>query len=119
VVPGDLNPWLARPASEMRLVVTRYTADRQALNQNFAGPGGFNMGRGGGGGRGQGAPSAAAPSLGPVPVSAGRLARLKRYDLDWQDALGRLVTTKFSPVASTDLATLETTIENHTHQPGA
>jgi len=116
VVPADLKPLLAKPASEMRLVVTRYTADRQALNQNFAGPGGFNMGRGGGGGRGQGAPAAAAPSLGPVPVSAGRLARLKRYDLDWQAALGRLVTTKFSPVASTDLATLKTTIENNTKQ---
>ncbi len=46
-VLADLRPFLAAPASEMRLVVTRHGADRQALNQNFAGPGGFNMGRGG------------------------------------------------------------------------
>jgi len=59
-VPADLKPLLAKPVSEMRLVVTRYNADRAALNQNYAGPGGFNMGRGGGrgaGGRGQ-APAA-------------------------------------------------------------
>lgn len=51
-VPADLTPLLAKPASEMRLVVTRYTADRQTLNTNYAGPGGFNM-RGGGGGGGR------------------------------------------------------------------
>ena len=50
-VPRDLKPLLAKPVSEMRLVVTRYNADRQTLNGNYAGPGGFNMpgGRGGGG----------------------------------------------------------------------
>ena len=49
-VPADLKPLLAKPVSEMRLVVTRYNADRQTLNANYAGPGGFNMpgGRGGG-----------------------------------------------------------------------
>lgn len=114
-VPSDLKPLLAKPASEMRLVVTRYTADRQTLNQNFAGPGGFNMG--GGRGRGQGAAGAAqATGLGPVPISPARLARLKRFDLDWQAALGRLATTKFSPEAATDLATLKARIESNLKQ---
>ena len=116
-VPSDLKPLLAKPVSEMRLVVTRYNADRQTLNQNFAGPGGFNMRGGGGGGRGQGAPGAAqAASLGPVPISPARLARLKRYDLDWQAALGRLVTTKFSVEANADLAELKARIENNLKQ---
>jgi hypothetical protein len=115
-VPSDLKPLLAKPASEMRLVVTRYNADRPTLNQNFAGPGGFNMGRGGRG-RGQGAPGAApATGLGPVPISPARLARLKRYDLDWQAALGKLPTAKLSPVAATDLASLKTTIESNLKQ---
>jgi hypothetical protein len=109
-VPADLKPLLAKPASEMRLVVTRYNADRQTLNQNFAGPGGFNMGRGGGGGRGQGAPGAA-PGQGPVPVSQPRLARLKRYDLDWQAALGKLATARFSPEATADLTALKARVE--------
>src|SRR5262245_33317089 len=91
-VPADLKPLLVQPASEMRLVVTRYNSDRQALNLNYAGPGGFNM-RGGGGGRGQGRGAAGGP--GPIPVSAPRLSRLKRFDLDWQTALGKLNTSKF------------------------
>ena len=111
-VPADLKPLLAKPASELRLVVTRYNADRLTLNQNFAGPGGFNMRRGGGGGRAQGAAGAPqATNLGPVPVSQARLARLKRYDMDWQAALGRLVTTKLSPDANKDLAELKSRIE--------
>src|SRR5262245_2334167 len=69
-VPSDLKPLLAKPASEMRLVVTRYSADRQTLNLNYAGPGGFNMRGGGGGRQGRGGPEAGAPAtLGPVPVS--------------------------------------------------
>jgi hypothetical protein len=116
-VPADLRPLLAKPASEMRLIVTRYTADRQTLNGNFAGPGGFNMPGGRGGGRGAGAPAATtAPALGPVPVSPARLARLKRYDLDWQSALGRIATARLTPAAATDLAALKTTIETNLKQ---
>src|SRR5690606_20697235 len=58
--PRDLTPLLAKPESELRLVVTRYNADRALLNTNFAGPGGFNMPRGRGG-RGRGAAPAEAP----------------------------------------------------------
>ena len=38
-VPADLKPLLVGPASDMRLVVTRYQADRNTLAGNFAGPG--------------------------------------------------------------------------------
>src|SRR5262245_60433272 len=102
-VPQDLKPLLARPVSEMRLVVTRYNADRQTLNANYAGPGGFNMpgGRGGRGGAAAGGGSGAAP--GPVPISAARLARLKQFDLEWQAALARLPTARLSADAKTDL----------------
>jgi len=109
-VPQDLQPLLAKPASEMRLVVTRYNADRQTLSANYAGAGGFNMP--GGRGRGAAAPAAAtaSPAQRPVPISPARLARLKRYDLDWQAALSRLPAAKLSPTASTDLTTLQSSI---------
>jgi len=113
VVPSDLKPLLAKPASEMRLVVTRYTADRAALNLNFAGPGGFNMGRGGGRGQAAGAPSAA---QGPVPVSQARLARLKRFDLDWQAALAKLPAARLTATAAADLKTLQASIETDLKQ---
>jgi hypothetical protein len=109
-VPSDLKPLLAKPASEMRLVVTRYTLDRQELNRNYAGRGGFNFP---GGGRGRGGGGANVAPAAAVPVSPARLARLKRYDLDWQTALGRLDTSKFSAAAKNDLATLKTTIDTN------
>jgi hypothetical protein len=110
-VPRDLKPLLARPASELRLVVTRYTLDRQALNRNFAGPGGFNM-PGARGGRGRAVTvTAGEPSTStPVPVSIARLARLKRFDLDWQRALDALPAASLSPAAKQDLASLRATI---------
>ena len=125
-VPADLTPLLAGPVSEFRLVVTRYNADRSTLSGNYAG----QSGRGGGGGRAGGgraggggaagavAPGAPAPEppAGPVPFSAGRLARLKRYDLDWQAALGKLDTSKLSAAARTDLATLSATVDANLRQ---
>ena len=97
-VPQDLKPLLAKPVSEMRLVVTRYNADRQTLNANYAGPGGFNMpgGRGGGRGAAAGATTGAAPRT-PVPISTARLARLKRFDLDWQAAVSAHSRPQSSP----------------------
>jgi hypothetical protein len=111
-VPQDLKPLLAKPVSEMRLVVTRYNADRQTLNANYAGPGGFNMpgGRGGGAPGGRGAAPGAAAAPGPVPVSAARLARLKRFDLDWQTASGAIPTAKLSTAAQADLTALKSAI---------
>jgi uncharacterized protein (DUF885 family) len=120
-VPADLKPLLAKPVSEMRLVVTRYTADRQTLNTNYAGPGGFNMGRGGGRGQGRGVGggaggAGASATLTPVPLSTARLARLKRYDLDWQAALSRLNTSRFSSMATSDLNLLKATIDSNLKQ---
>lgn len=118
-VPTDLRPLLAKPASEMRLVVTRYTADRGELNRNYAGRGGFNFpggGRGGGGRGAAGAPPAGAPATEQAapafasPISQARLARLKRYDLDWQAALAKLNTAKLSPAAIADLDALKARI---------
>ena len=100
--PRNLKPLLAKPASELRLVVTRYNADRSLLNTNFAGPGGFNMPGGRGGrGRGRGAAPGETPAARPrpVPLSTARLARLKRFDLDWQAALKAIPRAGLSPAA--------------------
>ncbi|MEO7271678.1 MAG: DUF885 family protein, partial [Vicinamibacterales bacterium] len=108
-VPQDVKPLLAKPASEMRLVVTRYRADRQTLNTNYAGAGGFNMPGSRGGGRGaQPTPNVDAPW--PVPISTARLARLKRYGLDWQSALEKVSPATLSATAATDLASLTSAI---------
>ena len=95
---ADLTPLLAKPTSEMRLVVTRYNADRSTLIGHFAGQSGRGGGGGGGraGGGGAAGTPAAAPPPAPVPISAARLARLKRYDLDWQAALKKIDPTKLS-----------------------
>ncbi len=123
-VSSDLKPLLAKPASEVRLIVTRYNADRAELNRDYAGRGGFNFpgGRGGGGGgRGQGAtgagPAAApqAPAV-PAPISAARLARLKRYDLDWQAAVNRLGVAKLTPLGSADVIALKASIDANIKQ---
>lgn len=111
-VPRDLNSLIAKPESEMRLVVTRYTMDRQTLNRKYAGPGGFNM-PGSRGGRGAAAP---ASTERPVPVSTARLARLKRFDTDWQTALGRIPRGKLSAAAVADLEALQATIASNLAQ---
>ena len=107
-VPADLTPLLAAPASEMRLVVTRYHLDRIALAGNYAVP------SGGGGGRGGGGAGPAVPP--PVPLSAARLARLKRFDLDWQSALSKLTPSKLSSAAHADLTALTTNIDSNLQQ---
>ncbi len=111
-VPAYLKPLLAAPASEMRLVVTRYQADRALLAGNYAGPSG--AGRGGGrGGRGA---APATPPAPPVPLSPARLSRLKRFDLDWQAALAKLDASRLSPAAAADLGTLKTSIDTNLKQ---
>jgi Bacterial protein of unknown function (DUF885) len=104
-VPADLKPLLAPRASEMRLVVLRYNADRALLNGNYAG----GAGRGGGR-RGGGAPGAAPVD---VPVSPARIARLKRFDLDWQTALAKVDTSKLTAVAKSDLDGLKSAIQTN------
>jgi hypothetical protein len=103
-VPADLKPLLAPRASELRLVVVRYTADRGLLNGNYAG----GAGRGGGR-RGGGAAPGAAPA--DVAISPARIARLKRFDLDWQTALTKVDASKLTPAAKSDLDGLKSTIQ--------
>ena len=98
--PKNLRPLLAPRQSEMRLVVQRYTLDRATLAGNFAGA---RAGRGGAAG-GRGA-AAAAPAAGE-PVSVARIARLKRFDRDWQAALGTLDPATLTAPGRTDLDTL-------------
>ena len=111
-VPADLKPLLAAPASEARMLPGLYNADRNTLSGDYAGRAG---GRGGGGGRGAGAPGAApaAPAERPVAISAGRLARLKRFDLEWQAALAAINQAKLSDAAKADLKTVSSSIVNN------
>ena len=101
-VPADLKPLLAAPQSDMRMVALRYTLDRTTLSGNYAN--GTGRGRGGGGrGRGAAAPDPSAPPPAPlVPVSPARIARLKRFDMAWQAALGKLDAAKPPPAAKGD-----------------
>ena len=117
-VPSDLKPLLAAPASEMRMVVTRYNADRNTLIGDYAGRTGAGRGGGGGrgGGQGGGGGAAAGPATTPerpVQISPGRLARLKRYDMEWQAALGKVDASKFSAAAKADLTSLQSLITNN------
>jgi hypothetical protein len=106
-VPADLRPLLAAPESEMRLVVQRYTLDRTALSGNYA-----NGAVRGGGRRGRG--DTADPQAVPlVPLSPARIARLKRFDTNWQGALGRIDATKLTPAGSADRDRLLATISEN------
>jgi hypothetical protein len=113
-VPSDLRPLLAPAQSEMRLVTQRYTADRATLNGNY--DGGRGQGRGGGRGRGTTAPAAAPTDPQPVSMSTNRIARLKRFDLNWQAALGKLDTNRLSAAARTDLEELTKAVQTNLAQ---
>ena len=108
--PKDLRPLLSAPQSEMRLVSQAYRLDRATLNGNY-------QGRGvGGGRRGRGAAATAAPPAPPAPpvsLSRARLARLKRFALDWQAALGKLDVKALTPAARADLVTLQQAIDSN------
>ena len=111
-VPADLRPLLAAPQSEMRMVVQRYTLDRIALAGNYANGGA----RGGGGRRGRAGNADQLPPDPRVSVSPARIARLKRFDANWQAALGRLDSSRFTAAATSDLARLSATIAGNTAQ---
>jgi hypothetical protein len=112
-VPNDLRPLLAPRRSEMRLVTTRYTADRNLLTTNFAGS--ASGGGRGGGGRGQAGPAGPA---GPAPlvISPNRIARLKRFDISWQAALDRIDTSKISAEGRAEIQELRNTIQRNTRE---
>jgi len=109
-VPGDLKPLLAAPQSEMRMVVQRYTLDRTTLAGNYAN----GAARGGGGRRGRA--NADQPPTPLVPVSPARIARFKRFDANWQAALGRVDASRLSPEAKSDLAKLSATVAGNSAQ---
>ena len=105
IAPSDLRPLLARPQSEMRLVIQRYDADRAILNGNYDG-GGFGRG----GGRGAGASAGSGTGAG-ISLSTGRIARLKRFDMSWLTALSQLDAKKLSASAQSDLDNLKAAVE--------
>jgi hypothetical protein len=102
--PKDLRPLLTARASEMRLVTARYALDRTTLNGNYLGGG-----RGGAVRGGQNAPP-------PEPLSPGRLARLKRFDLDWQAALSAIDPADLSPAARSDLDAIKQAVQSNLAQ---
>lgn len=106
-VPNDLRALLAPRRSEMRLVTLRYTADRSLLSGNYAGAAG---GRGQGGGRGGAAAPVDTLAARPLALSPARIARLKRFDLDWQNALALLPAGGLSQEARAGLDSLKTVI---------
>ncbi len=109
-VPKNLKPLLQARQSEMRLVTARYTLDRATLSGNY-----FGAGRGGGRGAGGGG-GAGGAAVQPEPLSPGRIARLARFDLDWQAALASLDPSILSPAAKTDLETLKGTVQSNLKQ---
>ena len=113
-VPLDLTPLLAAPQSEMRMVVLRYNLDRTTLSGNYANGSAARRawwpGRAGRGGRGADAPAAATLAPQPVPLSPARLARLKRFDTNWQSAVASIDPAKLTPAAKTDLDALKSAI---------
>ena len=118
-VPKDLTPLLTPRRSEFRIPAQWYNADRGTLAQNYmpgsapaAGRGGGGRGGGGrAGGPPDGAPASPAPAAVTAPsLSPGRIARLKRLDLEWQDALSRLDQAALSAEAKADVAALQQTI---------
>lgn len=104
-VPSDLKPLLLPHRSEVRLVMVRYIQDRAQLAGNYAGQAG---GRGGPGGRG-----GAAGGNSAVPVSSGRIARLKRFDLAWFEALQKLDTGRLSPEGRATLDSLRSLVQQN------
>jgi len=116
-VPADLRPLLAPAGSELRFVTIWYNADRSLLSSNYASAGG---GRGGGGGRGAarggGGGAGQTVSATPVPLSPNRLARLKRFDMEWTDALATLDVSRFSAAARSDLEALKATVATNLQQ---
>ncbi len=102
-VPADLRPLLTPRQSELQLVAQRYALDRQTLDGNYAGS--FER--------------LAVPATDPLrtgdrpPLSRARLARLKRFDQNWEQALGRLDAATLSAAARTDLGTLRTMVASN------
>ena len=72
--------------------------------------------RGGGGRRGRAGNPDQAPPPQLIPVSPARIARLKRFDANWQAALNRLDSSRLTAQAKSDLAKLSAMIAGNTAQ---
>jgi hypothetical protein len=107
-VPEDLRPLLTPRHSEMKFVAARYNADRTMLAGNYAGITNFG-GRGGGGQR----DAVADYGNPPLVISRNRIARMKRFDMSWQVALGRVENPKLSAEGQADLVVLKTTVQKN------
>jgi hypothetical protein len=81
--PANLNASLTPRQSEMLIVVRRYEADRDLLSRFY---------------------------YLPSPI---RFARLKRYDLDWAEALGKLDDGRLGAAAKADLQMLRGTVQDN------
>jgi len=81
--PANLNASLTPRQSEMLIVIRRYEADRDLLSRFYYLP------------------------------SPTRFARLKRYDLDWADALGKLDGARLGAAAKTDLQKMKGTVQDN------
>jgi len=113
-VPEDLRPLLTPAPSELRFVIRFYEADRVTLNGNYAG----GRARGWGGFRRRGGEGEvpAEAAAGPVSLSVDRIARLKRFDTEWREALTGVDASLLSDTARADLRALKSTIDNNLAQ---
>jgi hypothetical protein len=111
-VPADLRPLLAAPQSELRMVAQRYALDRTTLAGNYAN----GAARGGGGRRGRAGNADQPPAPSLIPVSQARIARLKRFDANWQAAVSRIDASRLTAQAKSDLAKLSATIASNSAQ---
>ena len=107
-VPADLRPLLVPRQSEMRLVVRRYTLDRQTLESNYAG----SLLRIGAGSAFAGTGDLTMTLPAPA-ISTACLSRLKRFDLSWRAAIGPLDAATLSVPARNDRQGLLMTIEGN------
>ena len=111
-VPADLRPLLAAPQSELHMVAQRYALDRATLSGNYAN----GAARGGGGRRGRAGNTDQSSALSLIPVSPARIARLGRFDANWQAAITRIDSSRLTAQARSDLVELSVTIAANTAQ---
>lgn len=107
-VPADLKPLLASTPNEFEIVSRWYNTDRNTLSGNYD-SGRAPVVRDGG-------PTQLPIENPPPSFSLQRIARLKRFDLQWQAALGKLDASRLSPPARTSLTTLTGTIAKNLAQ---
>ena len=102
-VPADLRPLLTGTQSELRLVTQRYVLDRRQLHGNYAGAHRNS----------EGLVLVHGPVDPVVPLSAGRLSRLMRFDLSWSDAAAALDRASLTELGRADIEALRALIASN------